>query len=324
MTDLTGAAQPSSHGCDDEPPLAIVLNARSGHEAARARVATIRALLEAANRPHRLLTLDRPAELRQRIEQALEWARQHRGAVVAAGGDGTINAVAQAVVPAGCPLGILPQGTFNYFGRAHGIPTDTEVAMRLLLRAQPRPIQVGLLNGRIFLVNASIGLYSELLEERETFKRRLGRSRFTAAVAGLWTLLRTQREWLIELEAAGDVVNTRTSTLFVGNNRLQLEQLGLPEQHELARGVLAAVMVKPIGRLAMLGLALRGALGRLGDADNIVHFAFTKLTVTPRPRRAVRRIKVAMDGEVLRLSTPLVFSVHPKPLWLLLPPDSTP
>lgn len=58
------------------------------------------------------------------IGRAVNAARDARGAVVAAGGDGTLNAVAQAVWNANLPMGVLPQGTFNYFARAHGIPAS--------------------------------------------------------------------------------------------------------------------------------------------------------------------------------------------------------
>ena len=108
----------------------------------------------------------------------------------------------------------------------------------------------------------------------------------------------------------------RTSTVVVGNNPLQLQQLGLPEAHAVQQGQLAAIAVRPIGPLAMGWLVLRGALGQLGDAAHLVHFACERLTVQPLGRR---RIKVAMDGEVAWLDTPLVFQVAPTPLQLLVP-----
>ena len=111
-------------------------------------------------------------------------------AVVAVGGDGSLNTVAQAAHAAGCPMGVIPYGTFNYFARTHGIPTDPAAAVRLLLDAHPSPVQVAALNNRLFLVNASLGLYPELLQERETFKARFGRSRWVAFVAAGATLLR--------------------------------------------------------------------------------------------------------------------------------------
>lgn len=324
LTDKTADEPLESALLSDGPPLAIVLNLKAGNDDSEERIALISRLLEDAGRPHQLFMPDDPTQLPDKIRQALAWAQQRKGALVAAGGDGTINTVAHAAVPNGCPLGVLPQGTFNYFGRAHGIPADIEQAMQILLKARPRPIQVGLLNDRIFLVNASLGLYPKLLEDREEFKKHLGRSQFAAMVAAFWTILRSHHDWLIELESEGKAVTAHTRTLFVGNNQLQLEQIGIPEASEADRGKLVAVMVKPAGRLAMLALTLRGALGQLGDADQVRHFAFTKLIVRPRIGSRVRHIQVATDGELLRLTTPLVFSVNPIPLQLLAPPDSGP
>ena len=71
--------------------------------------------------------------------------------------------MAGTVLGPGVPFGRLPQGTFNYFGRSYGIPQDTETALRGFLQGQPRPVQVGQLNGRLFLVNAGLGLYPQLL-----------------------------------------------------------------------------------------------------------------------------------------------------------------
>jgi diacylglycerol kinase family enzyme len=88
----------------------------------------------------------------------------------------------------------------------------------------------------------------------------------------------------------------------------------------VAQGQLAAIAVRPVGLLAMVWLLLRGALGRLGDADNVVNFVFERLTVWPYGRR----IKVAMDGEVAWLDTPLVFQVAPHPLPLLVPARNIP
>jgi diacylglycerol kinase family enzyme len=249
-------------------------------------------------------------------QRAVDCARQQQGGGVAAGGDGTINAVAQVTLNSECPFGVLPQGTCNYFSRTHGIPLDTTEATRALLGGMIRPVQVGLLNDRVFLVNASLGLYPKLREEREAYKQQFGRRRLVALWAGGVTLLRVHRPLRLRLEHAGEVRAMRTSTVVVGNNPLQLQQLGLPEAHAVQQDQLAAIAVRPIGPLAMVWLLLRGALGQLGDADHIVHFACERLTVRPYGRR---RIKVAMDGEVAWLDTPLVFQVAPNPLQLLVP-----
>jgi hypothetical protein len=117
---------------------------------------------------------------------------------------------------------------------------------------------------------------------------------------------------------AGPPEILRTSTLFVGNNRLQLDRIGLEPAHveALSRGRLAGVSIRPAGLWKMAALALRGALGRLRDADQVRSFVFERLRVVPR---GLRRIKVATDGEVVWMSTPLVFEVGPEPLLLLVP-----
>ena len=302
-------------------PLFIVMNPGAGSRDAAGTEATVRDVLAQAGRRYDLWRAHDPRQLPMLAQRAVEQAQQQQGVVVAAGGDGTINAVAQVVLTSGCPFGVLPQGTFNYFSRTHGIPLDTAEATRALLDASVRPVQVGLLNDRVFLVNASLGLYPQLLEEREAYKQQFGRRRLVAVWAGVVTLLRAHRPLRLRLEHAGEVRVMRTATLVVGNNPLQLQQLGLPEARAVQQGQLAAIAVRPVGPLAMVGLLLRGALGRLGDADHVMNFACDRLTVWPYGRR---RLKVAMDGEVAWLDPPLVFQVAPHPLPLLVPTRDSP
>ena len=302
-----------------QEPFFIVLNTGSGRDDARDVQATIRQILDDAGRRYELLPVDDGRQLRAAAQSAVERARQQGGIVVAVGGDGTLSAVAQVVLGTGLPFGILPQGTFNYFGRTYGIAQDTELATRCLLAAQPQPVQVGLVNGRIFLINASLGLYPQLLEDREAYKRRYGRSRYVALWSALVTLARAHRQLAVQLEHAGQSRTLRTPTIVVGNNALQLEQIGIAEADELQRGRLVAMGVKPVGTLAMYGLVLRGWLSRLGDADHVFSFGFDRLTVRVGRRR---RVKVAMDGEIQWLDTPLTFTVSPQPLLLLVPPEA--
>jgi diacylglycerol kinase family enzyme len=299
------------------PPVFIVLNAASGSGDAALTRAIIAAELTQAGRAYHILAVEAAQTLADVARDAVARARAEQGIVVAVGGDGTINTVAQAVLGSGLAFGVVPQGTFNYFSREYGIPSDTAEAARLLLDGRVRPVQVGQVNERVFLVNASLGLYPDLLENRETWKRQLGRSRLVAFWAGLTTLLREHRRLTLDIEHGGERRTLRTATLFVGNNRLQLEQLGLPQVPAIERGRLAGITLRPTGKLTMLWLLLRGALGRLGDADRVVNFSFRSMHL--RPRR--RRIKVATDGEVCWMSPPLHVRVSPDALHLIVPHD---
>jgi diacylglycerol kinase family enzyme len=301
-------------------PLFIVLNAGSGRRDAAQASETISRVLREAGRAHTILQVRNAKHLADTAQDAVEHAQAQRGIVVAAGGDGTINAVAQAVLGSGCPFGVLPQGTFNYFSREHGIPSGTEAATRALLAGRIKPVQVGRVNDRVFLVNASIGLYPEVLEEREEWKRQLGRKRIVALFAGLATLLRGHGRMTLEIGYEGRTRTLDTMTLFVGNNPLQLAQVGLQEDGPAGNGRLAAVMLPPTGRLVLLWLMARGMLGRLGESDAVQRFDFRELRVLPG--RSRRKVKVATDGEIRRMALPLRFDVAPQPLPLIVPDDT--
>lgn len=300
-------------------PVFVVFNIGSGHGDSAAVRAVIEAACADAGRELHLSVVDDPKRITEIADDAVARARQADGIVVAAGGDGTINAVAQATLGSGCAFGVVPQGTFNYFSRTHAIPADPQDAMRVVLNGQAQSVQVGLVNDRVFLVNASLGLYPKLLEDREAWKARFGRSRLVAFAAGLTTLLSGQRSLRLRFESQGQARDVRTPTLFVGNNALQLEQLGLPEARVIEAGELAAVALMPVGRLSMLWLLLRGAFGQLGDADKVVNFSFRHLTVNQAKTGRARRIKVATDGEIAWLPLPLEFRVSPEPLLLMRP-----
>lgn len=301
-------------------PLFVVLNSGSGSQDVREVRDTLRAVFDAAGRECELGLVRDPADLPHRVARAVQQARSRNGIVVAVGGDGTLNAVAQAVWPLELPMGVVPQGTFNYFSRELGIPSDAAGAAQALLDAALRPVQVGQVNGRLFLVNASLGLYPQLLADREAFARRHGRrSRWMALWVGLMTLLGRHRELVVELWRDGQPTLLRSSTLFVANNRLQLERIGISEAEHLARGELVGLSLQPVGPLAMAGLVLRGAVGQLGDAAPVDSFAFRELVLRLRVPAGHRRVRVALDGEVLRLETPLRFSVPPQPLWVMAP-----
>lgn len=302
-----------------QQPCFIVLNAGSGHGDSKETQTTIREVLDRAGRRHELLLAEQGSDIPGLAKHAVELAKAQDGIVVAAGGDGTINAVAQAALGCGQPFAVLPQGTFNYFGREHGISQDARIATEALLTATPTPVQVGLVNDRVFLVNASLGLYPQLLEDREAFKKRFGRSRLIAMLSGLLSFLRNRRQLSIEIEIEGQTRNVRTPTLFVGNNALQLQQIGIAEGIALDRDRLVAIALKPVSTLAMIAVLLRGALGRLGEADQVVSFPLRQLTIRPPGRSRKRSYKVAMDGEVTRLPVPLVFRVSPTPLLLMVP-----
>lgn len=318
VTELSGASPWRVPELDPAAALLFVINsACARHDASATRV-LIEAALRQAGRTGELC-FAKPGELSAVAERAAAAAAARHSAVIAVGGDGTLSAVAQAAHAQVCAMGVLPQGTFNYFARTHGIATDAAAAMQTVLHATPVPVQVGLINERVFLVNASLGLYPDMLEDREAYAARFGRSRWVAGLATLATLLGRHRRLRLRIEVGATVREVITPTLFVGNNRLQLEQVGVLQAPGLDRGCMAAVMLRPIGAWALLGLLWRGSIGTLGEAATVESFQFHRMLVQTRRAWGRSRVKVACDGEVSWLRSPLTFGVSPRPLYLLRP-----
>ncbi|MBS7806759.1 diacylglycerol kinase family protein [Variovorax sp. PCZ-1] len=299
-------------------PLIFLINAAAGRNDPQNQRTLIESTFSQAGLSAEIVMAS-PEQLPELAAQAAEKAHRLGTAIVAVGGDGTVNTVAQAAHAQGCVMGVVAQGTFNYFARTHGIPTDPTQALLGLLDADVEPVQVATVNRKVFLVNASLGLYPELLEDREAYKAKFGRSRFVALAAACITLLRSRRQLRLHIELDGTEYDVRTPTLFVGNNRLQLDQFGVQASacrtQAFEEGRVAAIMLKPIGTGAMLRLILHGAMGTLGEADDVQSFQFDHMLVHP----GQRRVKVAMDGEVSWLRSPIEFLVPSKPLFLLQP-----
>ncbi|MEO8938483.1 MAG: diacylglycerol kinase family protein [Burkholderiaceae bacterium] len=302
--------------------LHVVMNAGSGHQGTTAVRRIIEETFEAAGRVHRFHAIERGGSVAEVAGRAVEAAHADAGAVIGAGGDGTLNGVAQAVLGSGRPFGVIPLGTFNYFARTHGIPSEPAAASRALLHAEVRPAQVGLVNDRIFLVNASLGLYPRVLQAREMHKQRFGRSRVVAFGSAFATALGARRSLHLKLRCGGVERMLHAQTLFIANNDLQLEQIGVDDVAAVDQ--LVGIALRPVGSLALFKLMLRGAFGQLKKAREVQSFGFQQLDVAPLDafvpaRRRGRPIVVATDGEIAKMEAPLVFRVSPDPLPLLHP-----
>jgi diacylglycerol kinase family enzyme len=289
-------------------PIIVLLNAAAGggHDAARVSEALRRAGIAADVRQFK------PAELTAAARNAIQTGAR---VLVAAGGDGTINTVASALVGSEAILGVLPVGTLNHFARDLGVPLELEEAARILAAGQVRHVDVGQVNGRIFLNNCSIGLYPSLVIRREQQRQRLGRGKWLAMLLAFLSVFRRYPLVHVGLDLGGRSERCVTPLVFVGNNRYQTELLNLGRRLALDAGQLSVYLVNAPSRLRLLRLVLRGLLGKLATEKDFQSINLASLTVESRKRR----LRMAMDGEVLRLRPPLAFQIRPRALRVLGP-----
>ncbi len=236
--------------------------------------------------------------------------------LVAVGGDGTVNQVAKLALARDLPFGIIPAGTFNFVARSNGIPEDFALAMDCLLSGHAKPVQVGAVNGKPFLVNACIGLYAKLLRERETFKQTIGRSRLVATLAAFVTALRPYRALRIRLDDGQSVQSLTAASFFVGNNRLQLELVGIRQGRVVGNGRLLGVLLPRVGAFDLLRLLGAAIARRASEIEALHSFDLDAIRVDiERPRR--KTVRVALDGEIHTMTPPLNIGASAQALKLI-------
>lgn len=240
--------------------------------------------------------------------------------IVAGGGDGTINAVASVVVGSGVRFGVLPLGTLNHFAKDLGIPLELEAAIANVASGTPVKVDVGEVNGRIFLNNSSLGLYPDIVRDREKQQRRLGRGKWLAFSWALVAALRRYPFLNVQLKLNDKVHARRTPFVFIGNNEYLMEGLNIGERERLNGGRLSLYVAQRPGRLGLLRLALRALFGRLSQASDFDVLTTTEMEIATRHRR----LRVATDGEVTVMNTPLQYRLRAAALDVIVPaPDTT-
>lgn len=251
-------------------------------------------------------------DVREFARQAL---KQRPPVLVAAGGDGTISALADVVRGTDTALGIVPLGTLNHFARDLGIPLDLVKAVRAIAQGRRTRVDVGEVNGSCFLNNASLGIYPDIVRERLRQQQRLRRSK---RYAMLWaTAAVLQRAPLVELTLAldGEVHHYRAPFVFVGNNDYAMEGFDIGTRARLDGGTLNVYTTRRSTTGALVRLALRAMLGRLRQADDFMESSVSSLRVDSRRRRLL----VATDGELTSMETPLEFRIRPRALQVIVP-----
>lgn len=307
-------------------PLHVVAARASGRGAIERRLAPLESLARSADRVCCIERVESASGLAAAAQRAVQAALSDGGIVIGSGGDGSLAEIARQVVPAGVPFAIVPGGTFNLLARTHGIPEDAEAAARVVLHGDWIHSRVGRVNDTLFFVNASLGLYPRVLEDRESYKRRFGRRRAIAVLAAFATVASGLSTLHLTLNADDNGARPLDSpTLFVGNNALQLERVEVKpapdDQH------LVCFSSQPVERWQAFSLMIRAALHRLGGSPSVERLEFRSLEVERRRRsgrvreRIATRIadRVALDGEMHRIAPPWRFSVNEQPLNLRVP-----
>ncbi len=236
--------------------------------------------------------------------------------ILVAGGDGTIATAAAALLGTETELAILPGGTLNHFARDLGISTVAAEAVELAANPGTRKVDVGVVNGRVFLNTSSVGSYVRFVHTREKLEHHFG-YRLSSLFSAVH-LATTLRRMGVEIEVDGHARIFRTPLVFIGVGERELEFPVLGGRVQDGRSGLHIMVVKGRSRLRMLGIGavaiMRGlkAVSRSGHFEDVI---VDRATITMKGQGWV-----ALDGEIARLGTPLEYELHRGALSVVCPP----
>jgi len=292
--------------------LSLILNGCAGRKDAQARESSIRERLAPRVKDFATIVVSEGKDIAKAARQASQGGAD---IVVALGGDGTQAAVAGALAGTSTVMGVLPGGTFNYFARELKVGATIDEALDTILQGHVRAINIGDVNGRVFLNNASIGVYPAILDRREAIYRRWGRSR----IAAYWSVLLTLRDMRapmhLFLTVDGVTKEFHTPLAFAARSAFQLESLGLEGADAVQNGQFALFLAKGHRPLHLMKAALRLAMGRMSRGRDFELIVADEIVIETRQSRRM----LAIDGEKERVNGPFRLHVRRGALSVLVP-----
>jgi diacylglycerol kinase family enzyme len=250
---------------------------------------------------------DITAEVRSRMDRGVKL-------FVAAGGDGTINCIVQAIVHTEAVLGVLPVGTFNHFAKDLNLPLPWREALDVVLNGTTKQVDAARVNDRFFVNNVSLGLYPELVARREEKGRDY--PRWKARLHAAAVTLRKYPHVALTLETEHHNEVLRTHVFMVSNNSYDLSRMGIDApRNTLEEGRLSIYWLPHLPRLALMRFAAHYLAGRVKTAPGFRSFRTARMKV----QAAKSNLSLGIDGEVFTMSPPLVITTHPKSLLVKVP-----
>ncbi|WP_437317142.1 diacylglycerol/lipid kinase family protein [Sorangium sp. So ce385] len=296
--------------------MAVLLNCSSRSNRAAEQRARLGELLKETGFDADLLCAEKTRHMGELARYA---AREPYDLVVAAGGDGTVNTVAAAVAGTDKTLGVLPLGTVNHFAKYLGVPLTLEGAVRTLVEGRRARVDVGEVNGRVFVNNSTLGIYPSIVRDREALRKRSGLNKWVALALATVSGIRRHERVRLRLSLDGQELQLDTPFVFVANNDFKLGDVDLARQRPPSSGELGVCVAHAESRLSSVRLIASALAGRIQEASDFSILRTTELRVEAPGRR---RLHVAADGEVLKMKPPLCYRTRPEALRVIVPLSS--
>jgi diacylglycerol kinase (ATP) len=235
--------------------------------------------------------------------------------IVAAGGDGTIHSVAQALVGSPLRLGILPMGTANNVARMLGLPFDLPAAMKIIAEGQETRIDVGRVAHTYFLEAAGVGLFADAFAafgKDEPRKNQIGR-----LLRVIGPLFWNPPVRNLQLTLDGVVEKDEAIWISISNGAFLGDKMELAPGAHISDGLFDVIIVGAMNRRELLQFAIALRQGRHLELPKVrrVHARTVELR---RVHRSHHPLPIHADAEIVAY-TPALLEIVPGALCVLTP-----
>jgi diacylglycerol kinase (ATP) len=291
--------------------IAVVMNPASRNGKTLKLLPQVTAALQTTGRPHEIYLTKEPNDA---TLAAQRFAEKDVDVLIAVGGDGTFNEVANGIVSSGrtIPLGLVPSGAGSDLVRTTGTPSELDAAFDRALNGTRRAIDIGRAtfadgSSRVFLNLAGLGIDAEIAERAEA--ARLPGSTLPY-LWGLGGALFKYDKLHVAVEADGQRITGSAISVLIANAKYAAGGMFIAPMAKIDDGLLDVAIIGDFGKFELIR-----QMPNVYRGKHVTHPKFTHL-----PVRSVRvetnvPARVQLDGE-LHGTSPVTFTVEPGALTL--------
>jgi diacylglycerol kinase family enzyme len=238
--------------------------------------------------------------------------------IVLGGGDGTLSRCARDLQDHPATLAFLPLGTMNLFARALGMPMEPGAAALAIAGGRQAHIDVGLINGDLFLHHVSFGLHPALIRQRERMTHRSRLGKMIAGARAFWLTVRKPRRLRLLAKVDGTLHERPVTALIVSNNAFGRGHM--PYADWLTGGRLGVYFCHSFSWPSLLRIGAETLLGRFAENPEIASGEAVRVDLDAGRGK---QVMASVDGELVRVSLPGSVDIVPGRLSVMLPAAET-
>ncbi|MFA5577461.1 MAG: diacylglycerol kinase family protein [Tissierellaceae bacterium] len=287
----------------------FIVNPVAGGGRAKKLIPLIREGMDKHKRDYHIVLTTRPGEAASIAEEEA----QEYGAIVAVGGDGTVNEVSKGLIRSpGASLGILPGGTGNDMARSLGICEDPEEALKTIIQGNRKNIDVGKVNNYKFINISSIGFDAEVVANNDKIKK-IVKSSISYAISVVYTLFSFKKK-RVKISMEDRVIEEDIILLAVGNGSYYGGGMRILPMAIVDDGSFHICAVSNIGKLKMLFL-----FPTIFKGEHIRYAEYVKIYKTNRLKvQTANPLYLNIDGELQHMEGEVEFSLEEKRLEVIV------